>query len=45
MPSFSSSKERKVIAGKDMNMNSLKNIYYISKIQVESYFNRNTLRR
>jgi hypothetical protein len=38
------SKETSAIAGKDMNMNAYKNIGgYISKIQVESYFNRNTV--
>jgi hypothetical protein len=44
MPSlFLSVKETSAIAGKDMNMN-LQNIGgYISKIQVESYFNRNTV--
>jgi hypothetical protein len=45
MPSlFLSVKETSAIAGKDMNMNAYKNIGgYISKIQVESYFNRNTV--
>jgi hypothetical protein len=43
MPSlFLSVKETSAIAG--MNMNAYKNIGgYISKIQVESYFNRNTV--
>jgi hypothetical protein len=41
---FLSVKETSAIAGKDMNMNAYKNIGgYISKIQVESYFNRNTV--
>jgi hypothetical protein len=41
---YSFKKETSAIAGKDMNMNAYKNIGgYISKIQVESYFNRNTV--
>jgi hypothetical protein len=45
MPSlFLSVKETSAIAGKDMNMNAYKtHSGYISKIQVESYFNRNTV--